>query len=330
VTTNPMKNALLAACVAAALGGCGSSDAPAPQASNAGSGSSKNASRNVNATAEEVAEEARGKVKCPARTQLAERAAGAPVDDVVGVRPGMTYEEAANVVMCTHDLLVVAPDTQRGFRLQTYGQPLRQGFNATFAKERVQKTSQDYMREMQDHAMARGSNRVVRDVAPGEAKWFVGTMGLPGEERVITAAREEWFDTGHQPTVESISQALIKKYGTPTQADNGSGRPALRWAYDTRGRLVTETSPLYHRCNGAADPDSGANLNPDCGLVIAATIGPLRENPSLAEYMQVGVVDSAGGYERLVATEQGLERAEAERRAAEVEAASRNAAKPTL
>ena len=329
MTTNPMKNALLAACAAVALGGCGSSDAPAPQASTSGS-ASKNASRKATATAEEVAEEARGKVKCPARTKLPARAAGAPVDDVVGVRPGMTYEEAANVVMCTHDLLVVAQDKQRGFRLQTYGQPLRQGFTATFAKERVQKTSQDYMRELQDHAMARGSNRVVRDVAPGEAKWFVGTMGMPGEERVITAAREEWFETGRQPTVESISQALIKKYGTPTQADTGPGYPSLRWAYDTRGRLVTETSPLYHRCNGVADPDSGANLNPDCGLVVAAAIRPLRENPSLAEYMQVGVVDSAGGYERLTATEQGLERAEAERRAAEVEAASKNAARPTL
>ena len=56
----------------------------------------------------------------------------------------------------------------------------------------------------------------------------------------------------------------------------------------------------------------------------------LGDNPALAEYMQVGVVDQAGGYERLSATEQGLERAEMARRAKEVEAASRNADAPTL
>ena len=117
--------------IAALLAGCGADTPPAAESSG---NSAAQASRNAAASAEDVAEEARGRVKCPAKVSRSDRAAGAPVDDVVGVRPGMTYEEAANVVMCSHDLLVVTPARSRGFRLQTYGQEVRQGFDAAFAK----------------------------------------------------------------------------------------------------------------------------------------------------------------------------------------------------
>ncbi|MDY6947469.1 MAG: hypothetical protein SXG53_17300, partial [Pseudomonadota bacterium] len=171
----------------------------------------------------------------------------------------------------------------------------------------------------------------VRDVLPGQSKWYVSTMGLPGEERVINAAREEWFEEGRNPTVASIKQALASKYGTPTQVDTPrNDAVSLRWAYDPRGRLVTETSPLFQRCHGTADPDVGANLSPDCGVVIAARIQPLRDNPGLSQYMQVGVVDQAGGYQLLTATEQALQQAEQQRRAEALEEANKNAAKPTL
>ncbi len=325
-----MKTMNWAAVLAAGLlvAACGS-DEPAKQAA-APAAKSAAKTQAATATAAEVAAETRGKVKCPAKIQSPARAANAPVDDVVGVRPGMTYEEAANVVMCTNDLLVVGPATSRGFQIQTYGQTLRQGFNANFAAERVQKSSRDYLKEMQDHAIARGSNRATRSGEPGQSRWFVGTMGMPGEERVISAAREEWFEKDRQPTLESVQQALLKKYGPPTQVQNAGHQWTLRWAYDTRSRLVTETSPLFRQCHGAADPNAGANLTPDCGVVVAASIFPLRDNPALAERMQVGVVDSGGGYERLMATEQGLQRLETERRAKQVEEASKGAARPTL
>lgn len=315
---------------AAILAACGSKSPP-PAEKRAGSSSRASSEPAVTATAAEVAKEARGKVKCPARISTPSRANGAPVDDVVGVRPGMAYDEAANVVMCTHDLLVVQEDKQRRFSIQTHGQTLRQGFTARFAVDRVQKTSQQIMRDLQDQAMARGTNRLVRDMRPGQAKWYVATMGLPGEERVISAAREEWFEAGRYPTRQGVEQALIKKYGPPTESrDSYNAEKSLRWAYDSRQRLITETSPLFQRCYGSADPDSGTSFSPDCGIVVAASIHALRDNPDLAEYLQVGVIDQAGGYEALNATEQGLQALENQRRAREVEAASRNAAAPTL
>lgn len=324
-----MKWVLLLA-AATALTACGSGDAGKSASGATKAGSRSDSGSKISATAAEVAEEARGDVDCPARIKSAKRDPKAAVDDVVGVRPGMTYEEAANVVMCTHDLMVVQPDKTRGFRIQTYGQTLRQGFNARFAEPKVEKTSRDYMKELQDNAIARGSNRATQDMQPGQSKWHVGTMGMPGEERVITAAREEWFEEGRNPTIASVEQALLKKYGAPTRNQHNNGRTDLTWAYDSFGRLITETSPLFHQCNGTADPDGGSNLSPDCGVVVAATLDPLPGNPDLARFMQVGVVDQAGGYEALTATEQGLQGHESQRRARETEAASKNANAPQL
>ncbi len=309
------------------LAGCGSKDDGA-----AGAGGADQAAKPAptgEASAEQVAKENRGKLKCPAKV-AAKRPDGAPVDDVLGVRPGMTYEEAANTVMCTHDLMVVSTDSSRRFNIKTYGQTLRQGFAARFAEPRVVKTSKQIMQEMQDNMMARGSNRVVQDMEPGQAKWYVSTMGTPGQEKVIAAAREEWFAEGRNPTVTSVEEALLKKYGTPTRNQKRNGGVNLTWAYDPLGRLVTETSPLFHKCNASADPDGGTNFSPDCGTVVAAYIAPLRENPALSQYMQVGVINQADGYEAITGTEQALQQMDAQRKAKEVEEASKNADGPQL
>jgi hypothetical protein len=315
---------------AAILTACGSKSEAPRSATSRNASAKSSAEGKVTATAEEVAREARGKVKCPPKIATPERARGAPVDDVVGVRPGMTYEEAANTVMCSNELLVVQQDKSRRFNIQTYGQEIRQGFTARFAVDRVEKTSKQIMKELQDSAMARGSNRVVRDMQPGQAKWYVATMGLPGQERVISAAREEWFEAGRNPTLQSVEQALIKKYGAPTEAQHSPGQALLTWGYDPRQRPITETSPLYQRCRGTADPDGGTNFSPGCGVVVAARVQGLRENPELAEYLQVGVIDQANGYDLLTNTEQELLKLENDRRAREVEEASKNAVAPSL
>src|SRR5262245_28287811 len=278
-----------------ACGSKGSGPAPGGSASFAASaGAAK--PRSGNATAEQVAEEMRGDVDCPARIKTKPRDEKAPVDDVLGVRPGMTYEEAANVVLCSHDLMVVQPDS-RGFQIQTYGATLRQGFNARIAQPRVEKTSKQIMQEMQDDAIGRSGNRVQEDMKAGDSKWYVATIGMPGEERVINAAREEWFAEGRNPTMESVEQALVKKYGTPTRSPPSTGaQKYITWSYDPLGRQITETSPLFNRCSGVADPDGGANFSPDCGEVVVAAIFSMPDNPALARFFQVGVVDQAGGY----------------------------------
>lgn len=308
------------------LAACGSDKAGANQGA-AQTAAHPTADTSGNASALQVAAQARGKVTCP--TDVPAAAAGSPVDDVVGVRPGLTYEQAANVVMCSNPLLVVTTERGRGYNIKTYGQTVRQGFEARFAEPRVQMSGRDYARQMERDAMARSMNAVRSDMKPGQTKWFVSTMGMPGQEKVISAAREQWFENGRNPTMASVEQSLVKKYGAPTRRlDNGD--IALKWVRDARGRPVTETSPLFSQCGVSADPDSGTSLSPNCGIAVAATIRPLKSNPALAKFLQAAVVDSAGGYQALTATEQGLQGMDAKRRAQEVKQAADSAQAPQL
>ena len=267
------------------------------------------------------------------RVATTKRADNAPVDDVLGVRPGLSYEEALNAVLCTHDLLVSAPATGRGFNLKAPdARSVRQGFSAAFAEPHVVKSSRQIMQDMQIESLARGGNAVQEDLKPGQAKWFVATMGLPGRERVLSVAREERFPAEQSPTIDTVMAALMKKYGTATKAQPGtSGQmPIVRWAYDPQGRLITPDSPLFNRCSGTSDPNGGMNLSPDCGIVVQAMLVPQKTNPVLAERMQVGVVSHGGGYQMLVATEQALIQSDQQRQAQEVEKAAKNVKAPTL
>jgi YD repeat-containing protein len=277
-----------------------------------------------------VAADARGKLKCPAKLKTAKRDDTLPVDDVVGVRPGLSYDEAVNVVLCSHELLTLSASPRGGFRIQTYGQTVRQGFGAVFAEDRINKTSKEIMAEMQDRSMARSMNKAGPGMEGGTARWYVTTMGMPGEERVIAAARVEAYIDDKAPTLSGVGQALVGKYGVPTSSQEQPDGWAYKWAYDSFNRKITETSPLYSKCYGLSHPDNGVNLSPDCGVVVEARILPRKDNPSLASTLQVGVVNKALGYEALMATEQGLERMEQDRRAAQVREASKQAAEPTL
>lgn len=281
-----------------------------------------------NATsAQEVARQARGKVKCPAKISTPPRAEGAPVDDVVGVRPGMTYDEAANVVLCTHDLLVVKQDDMRTFRIQTYGQKLRHGFNARFAEP--PKSGQQIIAEMQDRATARGNNQAIEDMQPGQSKWYVATIGLPGEEKVLSVAREEWFAADRYPTLASVQKALVDKYGQPTDAHAEQNYQTKTYRMQWRRNSRQQPAPEGY-CSTGADPDGATNYSPDCGISVAANLRQRADNPDLVEFLQVSVIDKAGGYAAIVATEKGLERLDAERRAAQLQQAEKNSDAPTL
>ena len=322
---------MLALTIAGVLAGCGSKAQPGPGGANAsGAAASQPAQKKGDASAEEVAEETRGKVRCPAKIKSAERAPQAPIDDIVGVRPGLTYEEAENLVLCTNDLMVAQVDTSRGFNINTYGQTLRQGFSAQFAEPRVQKTSQQYLKEMNDDFMARSGNAVRDNSRPGQSHWYVGTMGAPGQERVISVGREEWFAEGKNPTMTSVEQALLKKYGTPTRHQKAGNNIYLSWAYDPFGRLITETSPLFNQCTAVTGPDGGATFTPDCGTVVGAMVVSMNDNVDLGKSLSIGIVDQSGGYELLQSTKQAFERGEAQRRAEQVEAAAKNADAPQL
>jgi hypothetical protein len=79
-----------------------------------------------------------------------------------------------------------------------------------------------------------------------------------------------------------------------------------------------------------SDPDGGTSFSPDCGIVVSARVNPSKDNPQLAQSLQVGVADQASGYQLLVETEQALEAQEMRRRQQQVVEAGKNADAPRL
>jgi hypothetical protein len=281
------------------------------------------------ASAEQVAIEMRGDVKCPARASV-ERAAGAPIDDVVGVRPGMSLDEAANFVLCDDPHLVVKENTSRGYNINTYGQHIRQGFDASFAQARVVKTSAQIMNDMEEDAIRRGSNTYVAPLQPGQTRYYVSSMGLPGQERVLSVAREEYYAQGKLPTVDSVKQSLIQKYGEPSGVNPGQYTTYVWWEYDPSGAKITPTSPLSGACRINVSPDSGASLSTQCGVTVGAIIQGDRENPGLAHSLAVNSQNGAWGFSVLQNTEDALHKNDALRKTRELNDAAKNSNKPKV
>jgi hypothetical protein len=136
-------------------------------------------------TAAQLAARLRGDIRCPPE-KCAQLKGGGPVDDTLGMRHGMAYDKAAQVILCTDPMLVKKDVNARGVHVSTCGQKVRLAFEVRYAER--EKTSREIMAEMQDAAMARTSNRLTADLEPGQANWFVSTFGLPGQERVLQLA----------------------------------------------------------------------------------------------------------------------------------------------
>lgn len=310
-----------ASAILLAVGACGPNEQAAGPA-----GVAK--AKSGNATAEQVARDMRGKVRCPAKVATA-RAPG-PAIDVVGVWPGMTFNEAANVVLCDNPLLVVTEAKDRGFNIETFGVPVRQGFIGMFAEPRVAKTSEQIVKDLQDDAMRRGLNTYVAPLKPGQSRYFVSTMGMPGQERVIAVAREEYYPEGKLPSIDSLKQALIAKYGAPSQVEDNGTHSYLWWEADAAGRPTRQGSPLYAQCRMTVSPDAPINLKPECGAQVGALIQGAEQNPGLAHSLAVTSQNGAQGYAMVTQTENALKVRDEARRAREVQAATNGAVAPKL
>lgn len=315
---------IFGAALTVALLACGSSDAGDAAVV---PGTTAATARPGNATAEEVAREQRGGLSCPGTP--GSRAAGEPVDDIIGVRPGMRLAAAAQVVLCSHPLLVAQLDSSNRFSLQTHGVRLVQGFSATIAKPRIQRTSKEIMAELQQSAMDRGMNRVRRDVAPGEVAWTLGVMGMPGEEVVTDVAREEWYAAGKEPAVSDVEAALIAKYGTPTAVQRNAEQQFLRWAYTPDGRRVQD-EPERISCSTNPHRSASVSYSESCGVVIEVVVQGMPDNPALAQHTQLRTVHQAAAVASITATQEKLQQQELARRNAQLNDAKKRGVSPTF
>lgn len=324
----PLAVGLLGLLAAIGCGGSGDDGAASTRSRGARSASGSTGDDGV-VTAEEVARARRGPVQCAAR--LPARRAGVPVDDVLGVRPGMLIDEALPFVLCSHPLLIVHRDsTTNRFNLQTFGVPVVQSVIATFARaqERRSRTSKQILADLQQATMDRANNRARRDVEPGQSAWLVGTMGLPGEERVTDVAREEWYAEGEEPTIAAVEEALVSKYGVPTSVQRNAGQHILRWAYLPDGTRLDD--PDGARCAGSAYRTAAVSFIATCGTVVNAVVDGRRDNPAIARTLHVRSMHQANAYALIERTSAALQAREASRRRKQVEQARQRGGGPVL
>lgn len=279
------------------------------------------------ATAEAVADEARGRLRCPATAPPSP--VGLPVHDIQGVRPGMSLADARALVLCSHPLLVPTIDSTNRFNLETHGVRLVQGFSARLARPRVRRTPQEIMADMQQAAMDRGMNRAPREVLPGEMAWSLGVMGMPGDEVVTDVAREEWYPEGREPAVSSVRAALERKYGAPTFSRQQGVQQVLRWAYLPSGARTTD-QPGRTTCATNPYRTASVSYTEACGVVVEVVIDGLPDNPALARSTQLRAVHQAAAVARIAATGEQLRLRELARRNAQLNDARKRGVSPTF
>lgn len=283
----------------AAAEGSGPASAPAgaPPARAAGAGGS--------AAAAAAATDTR---RCPPELSTPEPAEGAPVDDILGVRPGQTFAEVEAILACREEDYQVEPGAVWSVR-NTHGQPTRQLIRATNG---VPCTGQDIarsMRSMQGDGECSSGPRdsrlsMVRNAT--DEVWVVFT-GLHGEEVAGAVWRTRDYPADAQPTAESLQQALITKYGEPSVAETltrnslplRSGDVALTWVYDLRGRKLSSENPMYRRCSNVNHNFFGSHRwSGECGLMVTAGIRKNPRNNLLVNTMTIGIMNQKDFYDR--------------------------------
>ncbi len=262
--------------------------------------------------------------RCPPDLSTPGPADGAPVDDILGVRPGQTFDEVQAILACREEGYQVDPGSVWSVR-NTQGLPTRQLLRATNG---VPCTSQDIARSMRSlhgdgecSSGPQGSGLSMVKNATDEV--WVAFTGLHGQEVAGAVWRSRDYQVDAKPTVESLQQALIAKYGEPSVAETltrnrmplRTGDVAFTWVYDLRGRKLSSENPMYQRCNNVNHRFFGAHRwSGECGLSVSAGIRKDPRNNLLADTLTIGIMNQKDFYDRGQAFEAAIATAVEEQR----------------
>lgn len=306
--THPaLARPLLLAALALALSACGGRDDAAPAA-----GADPAPGAEMGETIDDLAEAG---LDCP--PDVRDGLAG---PDILGVRVGMSTEEALGTVRCElGEDAVVKTENRWLDNLDTYGAALGVQF---FSVRQGDHRACDFAREWQE--------------CDGGQKWGhvdetveVATPGAPGQEAAMVVWRTQSFRDGAKPAAKAVLDALVAKYGQPQRSEStddpwagSSGRHTLTWVLDPAGRPISEANPLFNRCvNGVMAGSGGVSWAEGCGVNISARVLLDGQNPGLAMELSTALVDQGRLLEHVEAMKAALAEAGNARREAEVQAA---------
>jgi hypothetical protein len=263
------------------------------------------------AAAAQAGRDGRARRDCPPSLSPASVRSSGPVDDIVGVRPGMPYDEVVAVLECRGNLQTF--QTAETWSIsQNHGFPTRQLLRATDGTP----CSQADLRGRVE--CDSGGNRF-EPVKNLSEEFVVAFTGMPGEEIARVIWRRSLFPADGYPTNQSLIEALTEKYGAPmmqhsemnmqnTQPRHGGIN--LFWVYNQQGQMLRPGEAVTFRldCANGMRPWFAArhSWNSGCGLTIRAEIMPVEGSRLVASSLDVMVVDQAALFRASRAMEEAL------------------------
>lgn len=220
-------------------------------------------------------------LRCPAKVR-----ADLTGPDIIGIRLGMTVDEALATTRCALGADAEVKAGERWLdRLETHGVELG---TQTFTVRKGEHRPCDFRREWQQ--------------CEGSLKWehvdetvTVATPGAPGRETALAVWRTQTFRDGAMPPVQALLDALIAKYGQPQSVENSdaarghaAGYRDMEWVYDRAGDPLVQANPMFSQCRGAVSAykdSTSARWRDGCGLNIRARVLLSGKNPGLAMEM---------------------------------------------
>jgi len=248
----------------------------------------------LEAAREERREQAAAR-RCPHKAAMAARPAGAPVDDVADLRPGMSLDDVEALLECRGNILNF--DVAESWARNSQGQPTRQLLRAAAGDICPAEARTAGGAGCEDGGYG---FELLQNVSE---EFIVAFTGLPQAERAGIVWRRTVFPASEYPTVSSLQEALVEKYGPPHLAANQEGYYSLghrrgtvtySWVYDTRQLpIAASDSALRSRCVNGPRPRFQRQMswNSACGITVRAEIVPAAGNAVLAGELNVVVMD---------------------------------------
>lgn len=227
---------------------------------------------------------------CPPDLSIAPRAARKPVDDILGLRPGMTYEDVTALLDCREPRPQLEVE-ERWHVSDTHGVDTRQVLRASNGEACTGREI------FESSSMGRGDGKCTtvsgfKHLKNVSDSIYVAFNGLPGAEIAGAVWRTREFEKDSRPTVASIRHSLVEKYGEPHDSRPGRFEEKLSWSYDARDRRMSDSNPSVRSCrySVAASFVGYHSWSEACGLTINALVEQDRSNPLLAEKLHIVVM----------------------------------------
>lgn len=300
----------LATAASAALAACGGGQEAGTD------GSDRMSAANAAAPASEAPATADGgaPLRCPAKVR-----GNLTGPDIIGIRTGMTADEALATVRCALGEDADVKTANRWLdRLETYGVELG---TQSFTVRKGEHRPCDFRREWQE--------------CDGGLKWghvdeivTVATPGAPGKETALGVWRTQTFREGAMPPAQTLLDALESKYGPPQIVEDSdqprgyaAGHRDREWVFDRSGNPLAEANPMFGQCRGAVHAhkgDTNARWRDGCGLNIRARVLLSGRNPGLAMEMSSAMLHQGELFAQVEAMQSELQQTGQARREAEV------------